>query len=117
MLTPYFDPLARFLGLKLCFNFQKKYAKITTIKCSDRFDMIHCLTNDPSLSPNEVFIEDQTPVTQAPPPPPPNAQLSGRECKTRFSFNAEFDGCLTVQKGETLILCRHNNDGWSLGKY
>ena len=67
--------------------------------------MIHCLTNDPSLSPNEVFIEEEQ-----------HPRSHGRECKTRFSFNAEFDGCLTVQKGECLILCRHNNDGWSLGK-
>ena len=65
--------------------------------------MIHCLTNDPSLSTNDVFIDE--------------VEQNGRECKTRFSFNAEFDGCLTVQKGETLVLCRHNNDGWSLGEF
>lgn len=70
--------------------------------------MIHCLTNDPSLSPNDVFIDDAENGRTA---------NGGRECKTRFSFNAEFDGCLTVQKGETLILCRHNNDGWSLGEF
>ena len=75
--------------------------------------MINYLKNDTSLTQDDVFVKDSqvnhhSPVNHRSPAVNP-------ECRTRYSFHAEFDGCLTVQKGQILFLQRHNNDGWSLG--
>ena len=77
------------------------------------YDMINYLKNDTSLTQDDVFVKESqvnhhSPVNHRSPAVNP-------ECRTRYSFHAEFDGCLTVQKGQILFLQRHNNDGWSLG--
>lgn len=40
--------------------------------------------------------------------------LKIRECRSRYSFHAEFEGCLSITKGQNLLLHKNNNDGWSL---
>ena len=65
--------------------------------------MIQYLKNDQTLR-NDVFKKECD-----------NSEPRHQECRTRYSFHAEFEGCLSVQKGQTVILQRHNNDGWSLG--
>ena len=41
--------------------------------------------------------------------------LKIRECRSRYSFHAEFEGCLSITKGQNLLLHKNNKDGWSLG--
>ena len=74
------------------------------------YDMINYLKNDSSLTQDDVFVKE-SPVNHR----RPTVNDDYPECRTRYSFHAEFDGCLTVQKGQILFLQRHNNDGWSLG--
>jgi len=80
--------------------------------------MINYLKNDTSLTADDVFVKESqvnhhSPVNHR--SPTVNDDCRFPECRTRYSFHAEFDGCLTVQKGQVLFLQRHNNDGWSLG--
>ena len=82
------------------------------------YDMINYLKNDSSLTQDDVFVKESqvnhhNPVNHR--SPAANDDCHYPECRTRYSFHAEFDGCLTVQKGQILFLQRHNNDGWSLG--
>ena len=82
------------------------------------YDMINYLKNDSSLTTDDVFVKESqvnhhSPVNHR--SPTVNDDCRFPECRTRYSFHAEFDGCLTVQKGQVLFLQRHNNDGWSLG--
>ena len=72
--------------------------------------MINYLKNDTSLTQDDVFTKESSVNRRS-----PAVNDSYPECRTRYSFHAEFDGCLTVQKGQILFLQRHNNDGWSLG--
>ena len=79
--------------------------------------MINYLKNDSTIQ-DDVFIKDRTAVkneSRSDEQPIRGREPRFSECRTRYSFHAEFDGCLTVQKGQILFLQRHNNDGWSLG--
>ena len=57
------------------------------------------------------------PKVQKPAKPPPVYERKEdylKPCRTLFPFRSEFEGCLSVQKSERLLVHKQLSDGWSL---